>query len=301
MQGRPTRRDFLATSIVATLGPLAASTRAGDAPSRPAAGATPRYRVAACDWMLLKRQKLGAFPLAKECGMDGVEVDMGGLGKRPEFENQLRDPAGRQKFLDAARDNGLVICSLAMSAFYGQSFADHPNADRFVDEWTGLMKAMDVRVGFLPFGVAGNVRDDAAVRARFVAALRRAAPKAEAAGVVIGIETNLDADGTKRFLDDVGSPAVQSYYNLGDAIENGYDVAREIRDLGKGRICQVHCKEGEVWLGEGRIDFPRVKEALDAIDWAGWLVVERSRRPGKSVRENFSANARYLKSVFQAG
>ena len=44
----------------------------------PAAG--PRYPIAACDWMLLKRQKLGAIPLARECGLDvgqrgGVVVD----------------------------------------------------------------------------------------------------------------------------------------------------------------------------------------------------------------------------------
>ena len=86
------------------------------------------------------------------------------------------------------------------------------------------------------------------------------------------------------------------YYNLGDALENGYDIDREIRQLGRERICQVHCKEGEVRLGDGAIDFPRVKESLDAIDWRGWLVIERSRLPGRSVKENFSANARYLKS-----
>lgn len=249
--------------------------------------------------MLLKRQKLGAFALSKDCGMDGVEVDLGSLGTRPDFDNKLLDPAVRQQFLDTSKETGVEICSLAMSAFYGQSFADHPNADHFVDEWIGLLQAMNVRVGFLPFGVKGNVRDNPAIREKFVAVLKRAAPKAEAAHVVIGIETNLDADGQKRFLDDVGSPAVQVYYNLGDAIENKYDIYKELRQLGKARLCQIHCKEGEVWLGDGLINFRRVKQSLDSIDWAGWLVVERSRVPGKSVRENFSANARYLKSVFQ--
>ena len=32
--------------------------------------ATPRYRIAACDWMMLKRQKLGEFKLAHELGAD---------------------------------------------------------------------------------------------------------------------------------------------------------------------------------------------------------------------------------------
>jgi sugar phosphate isomerase/epimerase len=294
-----TRRHFLAaalgTGVVSQLGPMVTNARADAPPTKPAQ----RYRVAACDWMLLKRQKLGAFQLAKDCDLDGVELDMGSLGNRPELDNKLRDPTVRQQFLDASKTTGVEICSLALSAFYAHSFADHPNADRLVDEWTGLMKAMNVRVGFLPFGVKGRVKGDLAVRAKFVAALKRAAPKAEAAGAVIGIETDLDAAGHKRFLDDVGSPAVRVYYNLGDALEYGYDIDREIRELGKDRIGQIHCKEGNVWLGQGAIDFPRVKKALDAVGWGGWLVIERSRMPGKSVKENFSANARYLKSVFQ--
>src|SRR5436190_8540330 len=55
-----------------------------------------RYKVAACDWMLLKRQKLGALQLAKDCGLDGVEVDMGSLGQREDMDNHLRDPGVRQ-------------------------------------------------------------------------------------------------------------------------------------------------------------------------------------------------------------
>ena len=48
-----------------------------------------RYKVAVVDLMILKRQKLGAFQLTKDIGADGVEVDMGGLGNRPTFDNQL--------------------------------------------------------------------------------------------------------------------------------------------------------------------------------------------------------------------
>ena len=39
-----------------------------------------RYQIGVCDWMVLKRQKLGEFKLAKELGCDGIEMDMGGLG-----------------------------------------------------------------------------------------------------------------------------------------------------------------------------------------------------------------------------
>ena len=60
--------------------------------------AQPQYQVAACDWMMLKRQKLGEFQLAKDINADGVEVDMGPLGKRVLFENKLREPHFQQLF-----------------------------------------------------------------------------------------------------------------------------------------------------------------------------------------------------------
>ena len=34
-----------------------------------------RYKIAACDWMMLKRQKIGSFQLMKEVGGDGIEMD----------------------------------------------------------------------------------------------------------------------------------------------------------------------------------------------------------------------------------
>src|SRR5215510_11480705 len=78
-------------------------------------GAKRRYRIAVCDWMILKRQKLGAFQLTKDIGADGVEVDMGSLGQLDTFDNQLAKPEVRQQFLDTAKSLSLEICSLAMS------------------------------------------------------------------------------------------------------------------------------------------------------------------------------------------
>ena len=72
-------------------------------------------KIAVCDWMILKRQKLGAFGLAQELGADGVEVDMGPLGERPTFENALAQPEVRERFLAEAKARKLEICSLAMS------------------------------------------------------------------------------------------------------------------------------------------------------------------------------------------
>ena len=61
-----------------------------------------RYRIAVCDWMILKRQKIGEFGLAKQLGCDGIEMDMGGLGRRDSFDNKLREPSQQRIFRHTA-------------------------------------------------------------------------------------------------------------------------------------------------------------------------------------------------------
>lgn len=263
-----------------------------------------RYRVGVCDWMILKRQKLGAFALTKEIGADGVEVDMGSLGDRDTFDSQLADPVVRQQFLDAARDLSLDICSLAMSGFYAQSFAERPTVPQMVQDTIDTMVAMNVGVAFLPLGVQGDLVKMPELRPAIVERLKAAGAKAEAAGVVIGIETALDAAGEVKLLDDIGTPAVRSYFNFANALQHGRDLHAELRTLGKDHICQIHATDEDgVWLQNNpRIDMPRVKQTLDDMGWSGWLVLERSRdaRDARNVRKNFGANAAYLKSVFQS-
>src|SRR5207237_2743543 len=102
-----TRREFLWTSTAA-IGSLvfARSLLAQPATTQ---FSNQRYKIAACDWMMLKRQKLGAFKLAKDCGMDGLEVDMGPLSKNPTFQSELNKSDIRQKFLNESRNLGIEI------------------------------------------------------------------------------------------------------------------------------------------------------------------------------------------------
>ena len=272
------------------------------APATPVIPAS-RYKIGVCDWMMLKRQKLGAFPLAREIGVDGVEVDMGSLGKRETFENHLADPRLRRQFLDTARQLGLEICSLAMSGFYAQSFVERPTVPRMVQDCIDTMTALNVKVAFLPLGVPCDLVKHPELRPAVIARLKTIASPAEAAGVVIGIETALDAAGEVKLLEDVGSSAIRSYFNFANAIQNRRDLVAELRTLGPDRICQIHCTDRDgVWLQDDPgIDMAGVKEALDAMGWRGWLVIERSRsaKDPHNVKWNFGANAAYLKSIFQ--
>jgi len=264
-----------------------------------------RYRIAVCDWMILKRQKLGAFKLTKEIGADGVELDMGGLGNRETFDSKLGDPAVRQQFLDEARNQQVEISSVAMSGFYAQSFAEREGVDRMVQDCINTMQQLQVKVAFLPLGVQGDLVKFPHLRPVVVERLKAVAVQAEKAGVIIGIETALDAAGEVKLLDDIGSSSIQSYFNFANALEAGRDLQKELRILGKDRICQIHCTDKDgVWLKDNtRIHLPKVKKTLDKMGWRGWLVIERSRdaKDPRNVKWNFSANTTYLKSVFQKG
>ncbi|MEZ2445783.1 sugar phosphate isomerase/epimerase family protein [Chitinophaga sp. RCC_12] len=268
-----------------------------------AAPAAQRYKIAVCDWMILKRQKLGAFQLTKDIGADGLELDMGGLGARETFDNKLADPAICKQFIAEARRLNLEICSIAMSGFYAQSFAERPGVDRMVQDCINTMQQLQVKVAFLPLGVQGDLVQHPALRPAIVKRLKAAAAQAEKAGVVIGIETALDAAGEVQLLDDIGSPAIQSYFNFANALEAGRDLQKELRILGRDRICQIHCTDKDgVWLQDNpRIHLPKVKQTLDEMGWSGWLVIERSRnaQDPRNVKWNFGANTAYLKSVFQ--
>ncbi|HEY1719308.1 MAG TPA: sugar phosphate isomerase/epimerase family protein [Verrucomicrobiae bacterium] len=262
-----------------------------------------RYKIAVCDWMILKRQKLGAFQLAKDIGADGVEVDMGSLGTNDTFVSALTNAATRQQFLDKARELNLEIPSLAMSGFYAQSFAGRPTVPRMTQDCIDTMKAMNVKIAFLPFGVRSDLVKHPELREKVIAQLKIVGAQAQKAGVIIGVESELPASEQVKLLDEVGSPAIKIYYNFADAIQNNRDLISELKTLGAKCICQVHCTDQDgVWLQDDpKIDMPKVKQTLDDMGWSGWLVIERSRKANDSrnVKGNFGANTAYLKSVFQ--
>ena len=264
----------------------------------------PQYKIAVIDLMILKRQKLSAFQLTKEIGADGLEVDMGGLGNRETFDNQLADPIVRNQFLAKAKELNLEICSLAMTGFYAQSFATRPTYIKMIQDCLDTMKALDVKIGFLPLGVQGDLVKNPELRKPIVERLKVVGEMANKAGVVIGIETALDAKGELKLLREVNSKAIKSYFNFSNAIMKGRDLHQELKILGKKNIIQIHAtnKDG-VWLqNDPKIDLIKVKKTLDDMRWKGWLVIERSRDASntKDVKRNFSANTSYLKKIFQA-
>lgn len=262
-----------------------------------------RYQVACCDWMMLKRQKLGAFKRAQEVHADGVEIDMGPLGKRVQFENQLRNATTAQAFKHMADSLHIQVCSIAMSGFFAQNFITRTNYKDLIADCLNTMAVFQCKVAFLPLGGSGHEWETpGAQRDTLISRLRIVGKMARKRGCVIGIRTGLNAKASIELLKEVNSKGIKIYYNFQDAADAGRDIAKELRLLGKKRICQIHASntDGVNLKDDAEIDLPAIKQALDNMKWKGWLVVERSR-DAKKVRDvvyNFRNNVDYLKNIF---
>lgn len=263
-----------------------------------------RYQIGVCDWMVLKRQKLGEFKLAKELRCDGIEMDMGGLGNRNSFDNKMRDPKMVRLFKHTADSFGIKVGAVAMSGFYGQSFAKKESWRWLIQDCLNTMNAMGAKVAFLPLGGCGNNwTDSLQLRRQIVWRLHEIGEMAKARGMVIGIDTPLDAESNIKLLDEINSDGIKIFYKFQTAIENKRDIAKEIKTLGKDLICAIHASNTDgVWLRNDKaVKMKKIKKALDKAGWSGWLFVERSRDVNqvRNVKKNYGENVKYLKEIMQ--
>lgn len=261
----------------------------------PAAEAA-KYPIGACDWSINAGQDIRAFEIAKEIGLDGVQVSFGAPGGK--FD--LRDPEVRRQFQEASKATGVKIASLAMGILNSVPFATEPQTVEWVSDCIDVMAAMQQRVVLLAFFGQGDIRDKPDAQKEVIRRLKQLAPKAEKAQAVLGIESYLNADDHMRILDAVGSPAVKVYYDVANMQYSGYDIFAELRRLGRDRICQIHAKEYDHLLSQGPIDFAKIRDVLAEIGYFDWLIIEAATVKGRSVVDCYRENQRYLRALFNA-
>ncbi|HZR17630.1 MAG TPA: sugar phosphate isomerase/epimerase family protein [Verrucomicrobiae bacterium] len=279
------RRTIGAAAGISVAGSLGALTGSG-------AG---RFKIGACDWSIGKMDDPTAFKLAREIGLDGVQVSLGTAANNM----HLRRPEVQEEFKTAAKGAGVAIASLAIGELNNIPYKKDPRTIPWVEDCVEVCQALGVRVVLLAFFGNDDLREDQTGVDEVVRRLKLVAPKAEKAGVSLGIESWLSAEQHLQILDRVGSNAVRVYYDLCNSTDRGYDIDKEIRQLGK-RICEFHAKENGALLGQGKIDFKRVRAAMDDIDYSGWIQIEGAVPPGKPILESYQANCRFLRGIFAA-
>lgn len=285
------RRSFLRQALgTAALLPAARTSRSADRPA--AAG----FQIFACDWTLRKTCDPDSFALAARIGLDGVQVDFGRLAEGA-TRLPLFDEAHQDRILEASSRHRVAIASLALGVLNSVPYKSDPVTEEWVQDSIRVMQRMRVRVALLAFFSKGDLVDDAAGVAEVIRRLKKLAPQAEAAGLTYGIESWLKVPELERILDAVRSPAIQVYYDVGNMQKVGEDFEPAIRRLGRERICEVHFKDYDDLYGKGSMDFPKVRRALDAIGYHGWVGIEGVKTP-LGVEESIRYDVDYLRPLF---
>ncbi len=263
------RRQFLQLGGLAVTG-VALSSRANSAPQARAAEAGDRFQKAV-GWAMI-RESLSVedkFRLLKDVGFQGVEVSSQGL-KASGIE--LRE------MIRASEKTGVAIHGLSG---VGQG---------------GLPTALDQAALCGATSILYVVRADPNGSylenyRRAQETLREAIPHAEKKRIAILIENVwatflIEPLLMARFIDELDSPYVQAYFDVGNVMRWGLPQ-HWIEVLGK-RIGKIHVKEYSLKtamsqgmgkgfdfpMGQGDIDWQRVREELAKIGFHGWATAE---------------------------
>jgi sugar phosphate isomerase/epimerase len=276
-------RTAVGLSITSTFAPLFAAAQGR------------RFKIGACDWSIGKMDDPGAFEVARQIGLDGVQVSLG-----TEANNMhLRQPEVQARVKEAAQAAGLEVASLAIGELNNIPYKSDLRTIPWVNDCVEVCQALGVRVVLLAFFGNDDLRGDKAGIDEVVRRLKSVAPKAEKARIYLGIESWLSAEQHLEILDRVGSSAVRVYYDVCNSNDRGYDIYKEIRQLGK-RICEFHAKENGALLGQGKVDFQKVRSAMDDIQYTGWIQIEGAVPPGQPMLESYRANCKFMRGIFSA-
>ena len=159
-----------------------------------------------------------------------------------------------------------------------------------------LTSALKTKVLLLPFFGKWAIQNQDEANA-VADALGEVAPEAEKAGVILALEDTISAEDNARIMDRTKSKNVSVYYDIGNSAAAGFDVVKEIRWLGKDRICQFHLKDNPYYLGEGTISFPRVIQAIRDIGFTGAANLETDTHAGSTVEADMRKNLAYIRQV----
>jgi sugar phosphate isomerase/epimerase len=279
-----TRRHFIKHSAL-----LGASSFLPFSPAPPQSN----FWIGACDWSIGKTATPEAFDLAKQIGLDGLQVSF----NTQRDEAYLTKPDNVAAIKAAAQRTGVRIASLAIGELNRVPYKSEPRTEAWVSQSIDAAKALGVTVVLLAFFSKNDLRQDATGKKAVIERLKAVAPKAERMGITLGIESYLSAEEHLDIIQAVGSKAIRVYYDFRNSTDAGYDIYHEIPLL-KDYICEIHIKENGHLIGKGPLDWPRIRKALDGIGYRGWMQIEGAVPSGKGITESYVENLQYLRSVF---
>jgi sugar phosphate isomerase/epimerase len=275
------RRNFLGSAMAASLC------------SRTVFAEKSRLRIGVTDWNLHLGAKTEALPLAAKMGFDGVQISFGRQlidGKLPTDSSEVIS-----RYLNLAKQSQIPIDGTCVDRLHDNGLKSDPLGPKWVADAIRLTKALRVTVLLLPF--FGRWALQTKEEMDYVGdALRELAPEASKAGVVLGLEDTISAEDNVRIMERSRSGSVLVYYDVGNSSKAGFDPVKEIRWLGKYRICQFHLKDNPHFLGEGSIQFPPITQAIREIAFKGFANLETDS-PTNDLDKDMERNLHYIRNL----
>jgi sugar phosphate isomerase/epimerase len=294
-----TRRDFVKQATMAAAAPALAHAQGSAAAGKGPANPLP-VRVGMTDWNLGQRGDIAKIALAREIGLDGIQVSVQYPtdGKTP----TVRDPKTQAEFRQAALENGIQICSLAIGNPGKSRLPMHTNAAFAILLVEAVEIAHNLGTNNILLPILGDSHIDMTNQWQidtFVAMMKEVARYAEKYGVVVGLEDWISAEDNIRLLDAIGSDHVAVYYDAHNIVPRVKDIYAEPKMLGK-RIHQIHVKNANMLLSApgGRLEWPRMAQEFYDIGYRGWYVLE-TNSPTKDIVADTRANIDYVKKTFR--
>jgi L-ribulose-5-phosphate 3-epimerase len=269
------RRAFLGT--VAGTAAIASAFR----PAAVAAAAGGLKKAVYVSMLPKELSYLDKFKLALEVGFEGIEI------------GTITDPAVAREIAEASKATGLKIHSVMNADHwkYPLSSADPEVVNKSVAGMEASLRNAKLwgadSVLLVPAVVdAKTGYKEAWTRSQQVIK-ERILPLATELKVIVGMEEVwnkflLSPLEMARYVDEFASPYVKAYLDVGNMVFYGFPQDW-VRTLG-ARISRIHVKDfklnrGEgkfnwVNLGEGDVDWPEVRKALDEVKYQGWITTE---------------------------
>jgi len=297
------RREFVKQAAIAAAA-VPTIVRAQTVQPKEAVNPLP-VRVGMTDWNLGQRGDITKIALAREIGLDGIQVS---LQFPVDGSHALRDSQTQAAFRRAALENRIQICSLAIGSPGRSRLPLHTNPAAAILLTEAVEVARNLGTNNILLPILGDSHIDMTSQSQvdtFVAMMKEVARYAEQYDVVVGIEDWIPAEDNLRLLDAIGSDHVAVYYDAHNIVSRdarkgrGQDIYAEPKMLGK-RISQVHVKNANMLLSTpgGKVDWPRMAQEFYEIGYHGWYVLE-TNSPTNDIVVDTRANIEYVKKTFR--
>ena len=255
-------------------------------------------RIGIMDGILGYPSQPEAVDAAADLGLAGVQVTLGKPGASGELP--LGDSRLQNRFREAAKRRGIALPNTYLDVLHVDCLKDNSTAAlRWIQQGLTITKALGADVLMLVFFGHCAIEQKTEQRA-VIAPLREACRMAQDAGIVLGFENTISAKDNLAILEEVHSPALKIWYDIGNSTNIGhFNVPEEIRLLGRERICAFHIKD-KSYLDTGAVPVRGALEAIRDIGFTGFAMLETSAPTGDRLadaKRNLEILRRDMKTV----